>query len=192
MREIPLDVPVQLGRLIRDLCWVIWTPLRWRVPPKTVIPPQTFSESWASDDGDMLPQTRNTLVLRTDFRDDSAWAAVCREIGDSSCEGFVEQYTFVSDPLWSDVPTERLTQFVKPPYFYLVVDRQTIDHPEHPVLAVDLDEKHRNGIDSRRTFRLVPAEVTAFACNLNIANMDFWEFAESVDPDGIFRGFKAP
>ena len=25
--------------------------------------------------------------------------------------------------------------------------------------------------------------------NLSIANMDFREFAESVDPDGVFRGF---
>jgi hypothetical protein len=26
--------------------------------------------------------------------------------------------------------------------------------------------------------------------NLSLANMDFFEFADAVDPDGIFRGFE--
>lgn len=138
-----------------------------------------------------LPQTADTLVLRTDFRDDRAWEHVCDEIRRSSCEGFVERYACVSDPVWSAFPNDRLTLFAPPPSFYLVVDGLTVEHDEHPVLAIDLQEERRDRLDGARAFRLVPAQATGLACNLNIANMDFWEFAENVDPDGIFRGFRA-
>ncbi len=128
-----------------------------------------------------LPQTTGTLVLRTDFSADAIWEAVCDEIRRSSCEGYVEQYTCLSDPAWQDVAEERLLEYAPPPYFCLVVDRLTIEHAEHPVLAVD--------VTGKRTFRLVPSEATGFACNMNIANMDFEEFADNTDADGIFRGF---
>ena len=32
-------------------------------------------------------------------------------------------------------------------------------------------------------------EVALIEANLSIANMDFEEFADSVGPDGVFRGF---
>jgi hypothetical protein len=40
-----------------------------------------------------------------------------------------------------------------------------------------------------RTFRVIPSEVWGIENNLWLANMEFAEFADSVDPDGIFRGF---
>jgi hypothetical protein len=138
-----------------------------------------------------LPQTPNTLVLRTDFSDGEVWDAVCDQIRSSSCEGFVEQYTCISDLMWSDLPNDRLTMFDPPPYFYFVVDRLTIEHDEHPVLAVSLQKEESQEAESPQTFRLVPGEATALACNLNTANMDFSEFAANTDSDGIFRGFKS-
>jgi hypothetical protein len=137
-----------------------------------------------------LPRTAHTLVLRTDFRDDAAWRSICDKICRSSCEGFVERYTCVSDLHWADVPQEALLQCEPPPSFYLVVDRIAIEHAQHPVLAVDLSKARAAELDAPRTFRLIPAEASGFACNLNIANMDFWDFTQSVDPDGIFRGFR--
>jgi hypothetical protein len=135
-----------------------------------------------------LPQTADTLVLRTDFSDDGTWEMVCEQIRRSQCEGFVERYTCVSDPAWADFGEDRMLDFEAPPHFYLVVDRVTIHHEEHPVLAVDLNPYSETPRD-KRTFRLVPSQATSFACNLNIANMDFDDFAESADADGIFRGF---
>jgi len=40
-----------------------------------------------------------------------------------------------------------------------------------------------------RTFRCVVDEVASIEANLSIANMDFHEFADSVEADGVFRGF---
>ncbi|MFN8515091.1 MAG: hypothetical protein U0841_21405 [Chloroflexia bacterium] len=40
-----------------------------------------------------------------------------------------------------------------------------------------------------RAFRAILPELWAIDANLSISNMDFFEFADSVDSDGIFRGF---
>ena len=42
-----------------------------------------------------------------------------------------------------------------------------------------------------REFRAVPTSIQSIENNLSLANMDFVEFAESVDPDGVFREFSA-
>lgn len=54
--------------------------------------------------------------------------------------------------------------------------------PEHPVLVVDL-------ADSRPPFGCIPAALWSVENNLNIANMDWEEFADHVSADGVFRGF---
>ena len=41
----------------------------------------------------------------------------------------------------------------------------------------------------RRTFRAVPQQVEPIAVNLALTNMSFFEFADSADPDGVFRDF---
>jgi hypothetical protein len=38
-------------------------------------------------------------------------------------------------------------------------------------------------------FRALPSEVQAIENNLSIANMDFGDFASTVDGGGVFRGF---
>jgi hypothetical protein len=40
-----------------------------------------------------------------------------------------------------------------------------------------------------RTFRVVADELWGVAANLDMANMEFEEFADAVDEDGVFRGF---
>jgi hypothetical protein len=38
-------------------------------------------------------------------------------------------------------------------------------------------------------FRCIPPELWGIDNNLNIANMDWAEFADAVDENGVFRGF---
>jgi len=40
-----------------------------------------------------------------------------------------------------------------------------------------------------RELRCEVGEVASIEVNLSIANMDFDEFADSADADGVFRGF---
>jgi hypothetical protein len=50
------------------------------------------------------------------------------------------------------------------------------------VLVVDLFGEGRG-----RTFRVIPAAIWAVQNNLVIGNMDWEDFSDSLDPDGVFR-----
>ena len=133
----------------------------------------------------LLPYTPCALVLRTDFSDDVAWDAVRRASIAPSSDGFAATVTFVSDPAFAGVTAEQVTALPRAGYrgFVFLVDRVTIAHPEMPVVVVDLLR------EPGRWFRVVPAELWGVENNLSIANMDFAEFADHADPDGVFRGF---
>jgi hypothetical protein len=81
--------------------------------------------------------------------------------------------------------------------YVLIADRVTMSDPEHPLLVVDLyrddeDDARPEGARDRepRTFRALPNQVASITANLEIGNMDFEEFADRVDGDGVFRGFR--
>ena len=133
-----------------------------------------------------LPKTENSLLLRTDFSDDAAWAALCEGVRQPSEEGFRARVDCVSDRAYDGLTVGQLVALARKGgdhTFAFVADRVTLTHPERPVLVVDLYD------EPGRTFRVIPREMWGVENNLSIANMDFDEFADSVDPDGVFRGF---
>ncbi|MBO3741836.1 DUF6924 domain-containing protein, partial [Actinoplanes flavus] len=77
-----------------------------------------------------------------------------------------------------------------------LVDAKTLTHPDRPILVVNLYdyveglEDQGKGPQRGATFRVVPSEMWSVQNNLTISNMDWEEFAENVDGDGIFRGFE--
>ncbi len=124
-------------------------------------------------------------MLRTDFSDEAAWEAVCAAIREPVGE-YRAYVDFVSDPEYEGLTVEELTELVPKGSghtFLFLVDEIALSHPEHPILVVDLYDQ------PGRAFRVIPSEMWGVENNLSIANMDFHEFADSVDPDGIFRGF---
>lgn len=132
-----------------------------------------------------LPNSPDSLVIRSDFSDESAWAAICHEI-ETPVGGFRAYVTFVDDLAFEGLSIEALTalgQRGQYRTFLFLVDRATVANPEHPVLVLDL--RHEPG----RTFRVVPGEMWGVENNLSIANMDFSDFADRTDADGVFRGF---
>jgi uncharacterized protein DUF6924 len=135
-----------------------------------------------------LPDSANAIVVRTDFSDAEAWDTVCAEIRKPSGD-FRAYVDFVSDPEFEGVEVERLPSLIAPDKyrsFIFLVDRMTLSDPEHPVLVVDLLE------EPGRTFRVIPHEMWSVENNLSLANLDFQDFYDSVDSDGIFRGFPYP
>lgn len=134
-----------------------------------------------------IPNTENPLVLRTDFSDNAAWERICKLIRQPvSLLRFRANVEFVDDAAYEDISKDQLLELIPNDYahsFIIFVDRTAISRPEHPLLVVDLYEK------SGREFRALPSQVQGIENNLSIANMDFEEFADSVDQDGIFRGF---
>ena len=134
-----------------------------------------------------IPKTENALVLRTDFLNQTTWEAVCtlirKPVGIFRFLAYVE---FLSDREFANLNKDQLLELIPKDYnhtFIIIADQTTISHPEHPLLVVDLYE------GSGRDFRAIPSQIQGIENNLSIANMDFEEFADAVDEDGIFRGF---
>jgi hypothetical protein len=134
-----------------------------------------------------LPQSQAALVIRTDFSDQETWDAIGAAILQLTEEGFGAQVEFVDDVAYRGATKEQLLDLVpegdERPFFLMIVDAVTVRSPEHLVLVVDLWR------EPGREFRAVPAAVQAIENNLSIANIDFAEFADAVDEDGVFRGF---
>jgi hypothetical protein len=141
---------------------------------------------------EFLPFTKDTPVIRTHFGDDAAWKKICDLIRQPRRELGYEFYAyvdFVENPNLRDISVKELLAMIPRDYahtFLFVVDRKAIQRRDFPVLVVDLYD------EPGRTFRAIPADIQGIQNNLSIANMDFYEFADRVDSDGVFRGFEVP
>jgi hypothetical protein len=134
-----------------------------------------------------IPKTENALVLRTDFSNQIVWemirALIEKPVG---IYRFRANVDFIDDLQYANLAKDQLLELITEDYnhtFIMVVDKVAISHSEHPLLIVELYEK------SGREFRAIPSQIQGIENNLSIANMDFEEFAEVVDEDGVFRGF---
>ena len=137
-----------------------------------------------------LSQSATPLVIRTDFENEQAWAAICERIRAPVHERsytFYAHVDFLDDTEFRNLTLEDLLALLPSGYghsFLFVVDSVAADHREHPILVVDVGESRG------RSFRAIPSQVQGIENNLSTANMDFEEFAQAVDSDGIFRGFQ--
>ena len=137
-----------------------------------------------------LPDSDSAFVIRTDFSDQGAWSALCAAIAAPVGDyGFLAHVSFVDDAAYRDSTPEQLIDLLRESgthTFVIVADEMSMSHPEHPLLVIDLWTKPGSA------FRAVPTAIQAIENNLSISNMDFREFADAVDADGIFRGFGEP
>jgi hypothetical protein len=135
-----------------------------------------------------IPNTEHILVLRTDFSNQAAWDLICAAIRrPDDVYHFIAYVDFLDDEGYSGINKEQLLALIPNDYnqtYIIVVDQTTISHPEHSLLIVDLFEENIGN-----EFRAIPSQIQWIENNLSIGNMDFEEFAEAVDEDGIFRGF---
>lgn len=126
-------------------------------------------------------------LIRADFTDPDGWQDIRRALGadrtghDDRDEAQID-FGVVDDRDFDGLTAAGLLGLE--PYAggqYLLVDRATVAHPEHPVLAVD--------VGTGRSFRLIPGCVPGFAVDMLLGNMDFDDVADGVDADGVFHGF---
>ncbi len=136
-----------------------------------------------------LPGYPNSLMVRTDFEHEAEWQALLKSIdnpGPEEVTDYRAALEVMEDPKLANFGIDSLMAVL--PYWYrhsflFVVDQKTLEDREHPISVVDL--LHEKG----RTFRLVPTQIHSIEANLSLSNMDFFEFADSADADGVFRGF---
>ncbi len=130
-----------------------------------------------------LPETEFPLVIRTDFSDDAFWKNVVQTLQDELEYAPLE---FINDIEYSNLTADELVKIVPENYdhtFAVFFDKTTVSSAEITLLLVDLFD------EPGRVFRSIVTEVPHIAANLHISNMDYFEFADTVDDDGIYRGF---
>lgn len=136
-----------------------------------------------------LPGSVNPLVIRTEFHLDREWKQICAAVRapvQSAGDRCYAHVDFLDDSTFQGLSKDALLVLVPESYKHsvlFIVDEATVSHPEHPILAVDLRA------EKGRSFRAIPSAIQSIENNLSIANMDFFEFANPADKDGVFRGF---
>ncbi|CAO5183074.1 hypothetical protein FAIPA1_40299 [Frankia sp. AiPs1] len=132
-------------------------------------------------------RTEDTPLIRTDFTDDAAWELVERAVGAPyGQDGFCAYVESVVDRAFDGYTAEQLLPLLPVDIHAIafVIDRATLACAENPVLVVKLGDPD----DGRgQSFRALPYTLHSIENNLSIVNMDWEEFADSVDADGVFR-----
>lgn len=134
-----------------------------------------------------------SLLIRTDFSDDATWRRVVTAAtapGEGENSEFAAFLTCVDNAENDGLSIATLLEKIgdHPPYYVFLADSITLADPEHPILAVDTGPEE-TGHQRGQTVRVVPSWMWSIENNLSLCNMDFEDFVDSADPDGIFRGF---
>ncbi|MEU7004296.1 hypothetical protein [Nonomuraea sp. NPDC046570] len=137
---------------------------------------------------DMLPKVDALLVVRTDFSDQERWQAVRDSLGDTDKDGWMKEFSakveVVEDPAYQGLTSQQILALLPDGYkdrLLVIADKVTIDSQEMPFLVIELEYPWE--------MRVIPSELPSIHANVFIGNMEFGEFAEDADADGVFRGF---
>lgn len=151
------------------------------------------------------PTKQDPSVIRTDFSSDEKWTHVCDLIAAPQKDAGTDFYAYVwyvNEEKYRDKKPCDLVHSLPssyPEFFCFVVDRECIENSEHPVLVIGFYPSDNKSYDRPprdtppkdiATFRALPSQIQGIQNNLSIGNMDFEEFKDSADDDGVFRGFR--
>lgn len=163
--------------------------------------------------------TSETALIRTDFSDDAAWLRIvdvvtAPDTTDTGSEyGAYEPNIATAEDRgldgWSVEDLVKAWDKSERSGYVLVADAQSIQESRKgglvTVAYVDLNESdlapgevdeygmtaEDYGTEYGRSFRCQLEQVASIEANLSIANMDFFEFADTADRnDGVFTGFE--
>jgi hypothetical protein len=128
--------------------------------------------------------TACTPLVRTDFSSPTAWREVVDAIHRDWEDGFRAQVTILDDPAFDGWTADRLAALPRDtcPPILLVADATTMTNPERLVLCVDL-------LSAQKSFRVILPQLWSVENNLSLCNLDFDDFAGSLDGEGVYRGF---
>ncbi|MGO4458098.1 hypothetical protein AB4039_12445 [Streptomyces sp. M-16] len=129
-----------------------------------------------------------TLLVRTDFAHPRAWQELCETVQAPSTDGFLADTATIDDTAYRGLPPEQILQRLptRPQDRLLAVaDTTTCATAGRPVLVIDLLRPLR----PLRSLRVLATELWSIDNNLTLGNMDYHEFLNAADENGIFRGF---
>jgi hypothetical protein len=136
-----------------------------------------------------------TLLVRTHFGHDESWEQLKAAVRTPSEEDFLADVNFVEDRAFDGMDADGLiAQSGTDTYgesVAFLADERTLISPDWPILVVNVG-RPIPGVDDDTDytpFRVIASELWAVENNLNLSNLDWEDFADSVDDDGVFRGF---
>jgi hypothetical protein len=133
-----------------------------------------------------FPASDNSLLVRTSFEDGDAWNRLANAVATETADGFRAYVETIDDPAWSGSEVDAIRDAIRfagsnAAVGFIADDTALAD--DFPILVVHLDDA------DREPFRCIAAELWSVDNSLNIANMDWEDFAGALDVDGVFRGF---
>ncbi len=127
-----------------------------------------------------------TPLIRTDYSDPGAWLTVRALIGRPTADGFLARLEIIDDRAWAGLEPSQAVRRLSPPHgdhaLVVMADARTMRDPEHTLLCVDPS--------TLRSVRVIPSELWSIENNLSLANLDWNDFLDAADKDGVLRGFK--
>ena len=132
-----------------------------------------------------LPDTNDSLLIRTDFADGLAWKSLVEEVRRENSDGFRAYVELVDETGFASADPLELKAAVAmagtDAAVLFVADSQTLGQSGFPILVIDL-------VEDRPSFRCLARDLWSVDNNLNIANMAWEEFSTATDDEGVFRG----
>lgn len=131
-----------------------------------------------------IPNTEYHSIIRTNFDSDTDWEMLQEQI---EAELDIE-FEFVNEIAYKNKSPASLIKLCSPDYphsLLVIADSQAFDSEEPTLLIVrvkDANERLRATLDG----------TNSIVANVSIGNMGLEEYVESVDEDGVFRGFESP
>lgn len=159
-------------------------------------------------------ESDSTPVIRTDFTKDPAWQTVINAISepvdfddpdnaDPGHNGYAPNVTLIDDRALEGITGAALGEAFEASddafgYALLADGRSMTEALAGGELTLDyvdlsiFDPKDAELFNSfmGRNFRCAVPEIASIEVNLSLGNMDFSDFADSTEPDGVFRGFE--
>lgn len=133
-----------------------------------------------------IPDSKNPLVVRTYFGSKGNWQTISGKLVQTYESGFRAYIEFLDDKKYKNSKPQEIVEYTNPNYshfFIFIADSLTFTNPENSVLCIDLYE------EIGKSFRVIPSELWGVQNNLSISNMEFSDFYDNCDSDGVFRGF---
>ncbi|XOV67664.1 MAG: DUF6924 domain-containing protein [Fluviicola sp.] len=131
--------------------------------------------------------TTSPFLIRTYFDDNTTWAGLAEKFTAKNDMGFSANLDLVNDPKNENLSIGEIVKKLPEDYPFdmlFIADSLTLTQSDNTVLCVDVINEQGS------FFRVIPAELWSVENNLSIANMDFQDFFENCDENGVFRGFE--
>jgi hypothetical protein len=124
-----------------------------------------------------------TRLIRIDFSGERAWQALRHAVTTPNEDDFAADLDIVDDPGNRDLISNRVEALTPEESLLIVADRIALTAPGLPLLV-----SYRTDEGVERV-RVVAEELWSIENNISLANMDWDEFVDAADEDGVFRGF---